>query len=238
MGRLMAIEGRKNAQDAKRGKIFTKLIRELTVAARAGGSDAKSNPRLRVATDKALAMNMSRDVIERAVKKATGELEGVEYEEIRYEGYAPGGIAVIVDCMTDNKVRTVADVRHAFSKNGGNLGTDGSVAFMFRKLGVLAFPGGVDEDAVTNAAIEAGADDVVVYPEDGAIDVITAPEAFQSVKDAMAAAGFVPEQAEVTLRADNDVAVAGETAESVRKLLDTLEDMDDVQNVYHNAELG
>jgi YebC/PmpR family DNA-binding regulatory protein len=238
MGRLMAIEGRKNAQDAKRGKIFTKLIRELTVAARAGGSDARANPRLRAATDKALAMNMSRDVIERAVKKATGELEGVEYEEIRYEGYAPGGIAVIVDCMTDNKVRTVADVRHAFSKNGGNLGTDGSVAFMFRKLGVLAFPGGVDEDAVTNAAIEAGADDVVVYPEDGAIDVITAPESFQSVKDAMAAAGFVPGQAEVTLRADNDVAVAGDTAESVRKLLDTLEDMDDVQNVYHNAELG
>jgi YebC/PmpR family DNA-binding regulatory protein len=154
MGRLMAIEGRKNAQDAKRGKIFTKLIRELTVAARAGGSDAKSNPRLRTATDKALAMNMSRDVIERAVKKATGELEGVEYEEIRYEGYAPGGIAVIVDCMTDNKVRTVADVRHAFSKNGGNLGTDGSVAFMFRKLGVLAFPGGSDEDAVTNVKVD------------------------------------------------------------------------------------
>jgi len=238
MGRLMAIEGRKNAQDAKRGKIFTKLIRELTVAARAGGSDAKANPRLRVATDKALAMNMSRDVIERAVKKATGELEGVEYEEIRYEGYAPGGIAVIVDCMTDNKVRTVADVRHAFSKNGGNLGTDGSVSFMFKKLGVLAFEGGVDEDAITNAAIEAGADDVVVYPEDGAIDVVTAPENFQSVKDAMAAAGFAPEQGEVTLRADNDVAVAGDTAEQVRKLLDMLEDMDDVQNVYHNADLG
>jgi YebC/PmpR family DNA-binding regulatory protein len=234
----MAIEGRKNAQDAKRGKVFTKLIRELAVAARAGGSDVKANPRLRTAVDKALSMNMSRDVIDRAVKKATGELEGVEYEEIRYEGYAPGGIAVIVDCMTDNKVRTVADVRHAFSKNGGNLGTDGSVAFMFKKLGVLAFPGGVDEDAVTNAAIEAGADDVVVYPEDGAIDVVTAPEAFQSVKDAMAAAGFVPEQAEVTLRADNDVAVSGDTAESVRKLLDMLEDMDDVQNVYHNAELG
>jgi YebC/PmpR family DNA-binding regulatory protein len=238
MGRLMAIEGRKNAQDAKRGKIFTKLIRELAVAARAGGSDAKANPRLRTAVDKALSMNMSRDVIDRAVKKATGELEGVEYEEIRYEGYAPGGIAVIVDCMTDNKVRTVADVRHAFSKNGGNLGTDGSVSFMFKKLGVLAFPGGSDEDAVTNAAIEAGADDVVVYPEDGAIDVITAPEAFQGVKDAMAAAGLVPEQAEVTLRADNDVAVSGDTAESVRKLLDMLEDMDDVQNVYHNAELG
>jgi YebC/PmpR family DNA-binding regulatory protein len=235
---LMAIEGRKNAQDAKRGKVFTKVIREISVAARAGGGDPKTNPRLRLAIDKALAVNMSRDVVERAVKKATGELEGVEYEEIRYEGYAPGGIAVIVDCMTDNKVRTVADVRHAFSKNGGNLGTDGSVAFMFRKVGVLAFPGGSDEDAVTNAAIEAGADDVVVYPEDGAIDVVTAPENFQAVKDAMAAAGLAPEQAEVTMRADNDVAVAGDTAEQVRKLLDMLEDMDDVQNVYHNAELG
>jgi YebC/PmpR family DNA-binding regulatory protein len=238
MGRLMAIEGRKNAQDAKRGKVFTKLIRELSVAARAGGGDAKSNPRLRTAIDKALAVNMSRDVVERAIKKATGELEGVEYEEIRYEGYAPGGIAVIVDCMTDNKVRTVADVRHAFNKHGGNLGTDGSVAFMFKKLGVLAFPGGSDEDAVTNAAIEAGADDVVVYPEDGAIDVVTAPDSFQAVKDAMAAGGFTPEQADVTLRADNDVAVAGETAEQVRKLLEFLEDMDDVQNVYHNADLG
>ena len=237
MGRLMAIEGRKNAQDAKRGKVFTKIIRELAVAARAGGGDPKSNPRLRTAIDKALAVNMSRDVIDRAVKKATGELEGVEYEEIRYEGYAPGGIAVIVDCLTDNKVRTVADVRHAFSKHGGNLGTDGSVSFMFRKLGVRAFPGGSDEDAVTNAAIEAGADDVVVYPEDGAIDVVTAPENFQAVKDAMAAAGLVPEQAEVTLRADNDVAVGGEVAEAVRKMLDLLEDMDDVQNVYHNAEL-
>jgi YebC/PmpR family DNA-binding regulatory protein len=238
MGRLMAIEGRKNAQDAKRGKVFTKLIRELAVAARAGGSDPKANPRLRTAVDKALSMNMSRDVIDRAIKKATGELEGVEYEEIRYEGYAPGGIAVIVDCMTDNKVRTVADVRHAFSKHGGNLGTDGSVSFMFKKLGVLTFPGGSDEDAVTNAAIEAGADDVVVYPEDGAIDVVTSPEAFQSVKDAMAAAGLVPEQAEVTLRADNDVAVGGDTAEAVRKMLDVLEDMDDVQNVYHNADLN
>jgi YebC/PmpR family DNA-binding regulatory protein len=238
MGRLMAIEGRKNAQDAKRGKVFTKVIREITVAARAGGGDPKTNPRLRMAMDKALGVNMSRDVVERAVKKATGELEGVEYEEIRYEGYAPGGIAVIVDCMTDNKVRTVADVRHAFSKNGGNLGTDGSVSFMFKKLGVLAFPGGSDEDAITNAAIESGADDVVVYPEDGAVDVVTAPENFQAVKDAMSAAGFAPEQGEVTLRADNDVAVAGDIAEQVRKLLDMLEDMDDVQNVYHNADLG
>src|SRR3954471_1094382 len=153
------IQHRKGAQDAKRGKIFTKVIREITIAARASGGDPATNPRLRLAIDKGLAANMNKDSIERAIKKATGELEGVEYEEIRYEGYAPGGIAVIVDCMTDNKVRTVADVRHDFSKNGGTLGTDGSVAFMFRKLGVLAFPGGVDEDAVTNAAIEAGADD-------------------------------------------------------------------------------
>src|SRR6187402_1682636 len=224
MGRGPSIEARKNAVDAQRGKIFTKVIREIGVAARAGGGDPAGNPRLRQAMDKGLAANMSKDVIERAIKKATGALEGVEYEEIRYEGYAPGGIAVIVDCMTDNKVRTVADVRHAFSKHGGNLGTDGSVSFMFKKLGVLAFPGGSDEDAVTNAAIEAGADDVVVYPEDGAIDVVTAPENFQAVKDAMAAAGFAAEQGEVTLRADNDVAVAGEAAEAVRKLIDFLED--------------
>jgi YebC/PmpR family DNA-binding regulatory protein len=237
MGRLMAIEGRKNAQDARRGKIFTKLIRELSVAARAGGSDPKANPRLRLAMDRALAQNMAKDVIERAIKKATGELEGVEYEEIRYEGYAPGGIAVIVECVTDNKVRTVADVRHAFNKCGGNLGTDGSVAFMFRKVGVLEYAAGANEDAITEAAIDAGADDVVVYPEDGAIDVLTAPEAFQSVKDAMEKGGFPPAQAAVTMRAENDVAVAGETAEHVVKMLDMLEDLDDVQHVWHNAEL-
>ncbi len=238
MGRLMAIEGRKNAQDAKRGKVFTKLIRELSVAARAGGGDPKVNPRLRMAMDRALGVNMAKDVIERAIKKATGELEGVSYEEIRYEGYAPGGIAVIVDCMTDNKVRTVADVRHAFSKCGGNLGTDGSVAFMFHKRGVLGYAAGANEDAITEAAINAGADDIVVYPEDGAIDVITAPEAFEAVKAAMVAAGFVPDEAAVTYRADNDVAVVGETAEHVVKMIDMLEDLDDVQNVYHNAELG
>ena len=237
MGRLMAIAGRKSAQDARRGKIFTKLIREISVAARQGGGDPGANPRLRLAMDKALDANMAKDVIERAVKKATGELEGISYEEIRYEGYAPGGVAVIVDCLTDNKVRTVSDVRHAFSKHGGNLGTDGSVAYLFRKCGVISLPAGSAEDAVIEAAIEAGADDVVVYPEDGAIDVITAPDAFTAVRDALAAAGLVPEAASVTLRADNDVKVGGEVAEQVIKLLDMLEDLDDVQNVYSNAEL-
>ena len=238
MGRGPSIEGRKNATDAKRGKIFTKIIREVTVAARAGGGDPGGNPRLRTAIDKGLSANMSKDVIERAIKKATGELEGVEYEEIRYEGYAPGGIAVIVDCLTDNKVRTVADVRHAFGKFGGNLGTDGSVAFMFNKVGVLSFDTGADEDAITEAAIEAGADDVVVYPEDGAIDVLTAPDAFETVKAAMVAANLEPGHAEVTWRADNDIAVEGDTAKAVVKLLDWLEDLDDVQSVYSNADLG
>ena len=237
MGRGPSIEGRKNAEDARRGKIFTKIIREISVAARAGGGEPANNPRLRVAVDKALSANMSKDVIERAIKKATGELEGVEYEEIRYEGYAPGGVAVIVDCLTDNKVRTVADVRHAFGKFGGNLGTDGSVAFMFRKLGALSFAAGADEEAITEAAIEAGADDVVVY-DDGAIDVLTAPDAFATVKAAMQTAGFHAAIAEITLRADNDIAVGGETAQQVAKLLRWLEDLDDVQNVYSNADLG
>ena len=238
MGRGPSIEARKNAVDAQRGKIFTKIIREIGVAARAGGGDPGGNPRLRAAIDKGLSVNMSKDVIERAIKKATGELEGVEYEEIRYEGYAPGGVAVIVDCLTDNRVRTVADVRHAFGKFGGNLGTEGSVAFMFRKLGVLSYGGGADEETITEAAIEAGADDIVVYPEDGAIDVLTSPESFAEVKQAMEAAGLAPELAEVTMRADNDIAVDGETAQQVVKLLRWLEDMDDVQNVYSNAELG
>ena len=237
MGRLMKIAGRKGAQDARRGKIFTKLIREIGVAARQGGGDPGGNPRLRLAMDKALGANMAKDVIERATKKATGGLEGVNYEELRYEGYAPGGVAVIVDCMTENKVRTVGEVRHAFSKCGGNLGTDGSVAFMFRKCGVLSFAAGSDEDRITEAAIDAGADDVVVYPEDGAIDVITSPEQFEAVKNAMASAGLAAEEAEVTMRADNDVKVGGETAEQVIKLLEMLEDLDDVQSVYYNAEL-
>ncbi|HET6435739.1 MAG TPA: YebC/PmpR family DNA-binding transcriptional regulator [Xanthomonadaceae bacterium] len=235
MGRGPSIEARKNAADAQRGKIFTKVIREIGVAARAGGGDPAGNPRLRAAIDRGLQVNMSKDVIERAIKKATGELEGVTYEEIRYEGYAPGGVAVIVDCLTDNRVRTVADVRHAFSKFGGNLGTEGSVAFMFHKTGVLSYAAGADEDKVTEAAIEAGADDVVVYPEDGAIDVLTSPEAFAEVRQAMEAAGLAPDLAEVTMRADNDTDVSGETAEQVARLLRWLEDMDDVQNVYSNA---
>jgi YebC/PmpR family DNA-binding regulatory protein len=237
MGRGPSIEGRKNAEDARRGKIFTKIIREIGVAARAGGGDPAGNPRLRTAIDKGLSANMSKDVIERAIRKATGELEGVEYEEIRYEGYAPGGVAVIVDCLTDNKVRAVADVRHAFGKFGGNLGTDGSVAFMFRKLGVLSFAAGADEDELTEAAIDAGADDVVAY-DDGAIDVLTTPDAFAAVKAAMEAAGLKADIAEVTMRADNDIAVTGDTAQQVAKLLAWLEDLDDVQSVYCNAELG
>jgi len=238
MGRGPSIEGRKNATDARRGKIFTKIIREISVAARAGGGEPANNPRLRVAIDKGLSANMSKDVVERAIKKATGELEGVEYEEIRYEGYAPGGVAVIVDCLTDNKVRTVADVRHAFGKFGGNLGTDGSVAFMFKKVGVLSYAPGADEDKVTEAAIEAGADDVVVYADDGSIDVVTAPDGFEQVKSGMEGAGLKPDIAEITMRADNDIAVAGDTAQQVAKLLAWLEDLDDVQNVYSNADLG
>ena len=238
MGRGPSIEARKNASDAQRGKIFTKIIREISVAARKGLPDPANNPALRTAIDKGLAINMPKDTIERALKKATGELEGVEYEEIRYEGYAPGGVAVIADCLTDNRVRTVADVRHAFGKFGGNLGTEGSVSFMFHKVGVLSYDAGANEDAITEAAIEAGADDVVVYPDDGSIDVLTAPDAFEGVKAAMEGAGLKADLAEVTFRADNDIAVEGETAQQVVKLLRWLEDLDDVQNVYSNAELG
>jgi YebC/PmpR family DNA-binding regulatory protein len=231
------IQHHKGKQDQVRGRIFTKIIREIGVAARAGGGDSSGNPRLRLALDKAFANNMPKDNIDRAIKKATGELEGVNYEEIRYEGYAPGGVAVIVDTMTDNRTRTVADVRHAFTKHGGNLGTDGSVAFMFKKLGVLSFAPGADEDRITEVAIEAGADDVVVYPDDRSIDVLTSPDAYQTVKAAMIAAGLKPDQSEITWRAENDIAVEGDTAVAVAKLLERLEDLDDVQNVYSNADL-
>ena len=232
------IKHRKERQDAKKGKIFTKWIRELTVAARQGGGDPGSNPRLRLALDKALGANMSRDIIDRAVARGAGAADTDDMVELTYEGYGPGGVAVMVECMTDNRNRTAAAVRHAFSKCGGNLGTDGSVAFMFKKTGVLSFAPGADEEKVTEAAIEAGADDIVVYPEDGSIDVLTSPDAFGGVRDAMAAAGLKADQADVTYRADNDIAVAGETAQQVAKLLDWLEDLDDVQNVYSNAELG
>jgi YebC/PmpR family DNA-binding regulatory protein len=231
------IQHRKGKQDALRGAQFTKLVREIHVAARNGGGDPAMNPRLRLAIERANAVSMPRDNIERAIKKATGELEGVSYEELRYEGYAPGGVAVIVECLTDNRNRTVAEVRHAFNKHGGNLGTDGSVAFMFRKLGVLSFAPGASEDAVMEAAMEAGADDIVVYPDDGSIEVLTQPETFERVRELMTAAGVKPDDAEITMRADNDIAVEGEAAQSVAKMLDRLEELDDVQNVYSNADL-
>lgn len=232
------IQHRKGKQDALRGKIFTKLVREITVAARSGGGDPAGNPRLRLAVEKAIAASMPKDNIERAIKKATGELEGVQYEELRYEGYAPGGVAVIVDCMTDNRQRTVADVRHAFSKFGGNLGTEGSVAFMFRKLGVLSWAPGADETRITEAAIDAGAEDLRVHPEDGSIELLCAPEDLDTVKEAMQAAGLPPDAAEVTMRAETDIAVDGDGARQVAKLLDWLEELDDVQTVYSNAALG
>ncbi len=229
------IQHRKNAQDAKRGKLFTKLIREITVAARAGGSDVTSNPRLRLATDKALAANMTRDTIDRAVKRGAGELEGVNYEEIRYEGYGPGGAAILVDCMTDNRNRTVAEVRHAFTKMGGNLGTDGSVAYLFDKKGVISFPAGMDEEAVMEAALEGGAEDVVV-DDDGAIEVLTDPDSFDTVVAALLERGLEPENAEVTMRAETAAPLDEETSQSVLKLLELLDDLDDVQNVFTNAD--
>ena len=229
------IQHRKNAQDAKRGKLFTKLIREITVAARAGGSDANTNPRLRLATDKALAANMTRDTIDRAVKRGAGELEGVNYEELRYEGYAPGGAAILVDCMTDNRNRTVAEVRHAFTKTGGNLGTDGSVAYLFEKKGVIEYLPGTDDDAVMEAALEGGAEDVQV-DDDGAIEVLTEPDAYEPVLVALRAAGLEPENAELTMRAGTLAPLDEETAQSVLKLLNMLDDLDDVQNVYTNAD--
>ncbi|OOG25609.1 hypothetical protein B1C78_06495 [Thioalkalivibrio denitrificans] len=229
------IQHRKNAQDAKRGKLFTKLIKEITVAARLGGSDINANPRLRLAVDKALDANMTKDTVERAIKRGAGELEGVNYEEIRYEGYGPGGVAIMVDCMTDNRNRTVAEVRHAFTKCGGNLGTDGSVAYLFEKQGILSYPEGSDEDRVMEVALEAGAEDVIVN-DDGSIDVITDPDEYQDVRSAMTESGLKPERSEVTMRAATAAPVDAENAPALLKLLDMLDDQDDVQNVYTNAD--
>ncbi|MEW6039463.1 MAG: YebC/PmpR family DNA-binding transcriptional regulator [Pseudomonadota bacterium] len=231
------IQHRKGAQDAKRGKLFTKLIREITVSSRTGGPDPGNNPRLRTAMDKALVANMSKDTIERAIKKGSGAADGDNYEEVRYEGYGPGGIAVLVDCLTDNRNRTVAEVRHAFSKAGGNLGTDGSVAYLFSKVGVVSFGAVLGEDGVMEPALDAGAEDVVVN-EDGSVDVLTAPDQFEAVRNALQAAGLTPESAEVTMRASTSVKLDQEDAEKMIRLLERLEDLDDVQNVYSNADIS
>jgi YebC/PmpR family DNA-binding regulatory protein len=230
------IRHRKGAQDAKRGKIFTKLIREITVAAKISG-DPASNPRLRAAIDNALSNNMTKDTIERAVKRGSGDMDGENYEEIRYEGYGPNGVAVMVDCLTDNRNRTVSEVRHAFTKSGGNLGTDGSVAYLFTKTGIMSYPVGSDEDAIMEAALEAGAEDVVTN-DDGSIDVITPWEDLVSVKEAMIAAGHEPENAEVTMQASTNVDLELEDAQKVMRLIDMLEDLDDVQNVHTNADFS
>jgi len=230
------IQHRKGRQDDKRGRIWTRLIREIMVAARLGGAELDINPRLRLAVEKAKAANMPADNIKRNIDKATGNLEGVSYEEIRYEGYGIGGAAIIVDTMTDNRVRTVADVRFAFSKHGGNMGTEGSVAFQFKHCGQLIFAPGSNEDQIMEIALEAGADDVIT-DEDGAIEVLTPPTSFEAVKNALEAAGLKPEVAEVTYRADNTIEIEGDDAVKMQKLLDALEDLDDVQEVYHNAAL-
>jgi YebC/PmpR family DNA-binding regulatory protein len=231
------IQHRKGRQDEKRGRIWTRLIREIVVAARHGGGDLAMNPRLRLAVEKAKAANMPADTIRKNVDKATGNLEGTSYEEVRYEGYGIGGAAILIDCMTDNRVRTVAEVRHAFSKYGGNLGTEGSVAFQFRHCGQLVFAPGTSEDAVMAAALDAGADDVVAH-DDGSIEVITAPADFEAVKAALEKAGLIAEVAEVTMRPESVVALEGEDAQRMQKLIDVIEDLDDVQALYHNAEMG
>ncbi len=231
------IQHRKGAQDKKRGKLFTKLIREIAVAARIGGSDIDANPRLRLAVDKARAQSMPKDNIERAIKRGAGELDGEDYQEMRYEGYGPGGTAVMVDCLTDNRNRTVADVRHAFSKYGGNLGAEGSVNYLFNQVGQLLFPPGSDEDAVMEAAIEAGAEDVVVDSDDS-IEVLTDPAEFETVRDTIVAAGLKPETAQVTMRASTNSTLESKEAASMVKLLEALEDLDDVQEVYSNADIS
>jgi YebC/PmpR family DNA-binding regulatory protein len=231
------IQHRKGRQDEKRGKAWTRVIREIMVAARQGGGDPTANPRLRLAIEKAKAVNLPADTVKRNIDKATGNLEGVSYEEIRYEGYGIAGAAIIVDCMTDNRVRTVAEVRHAFSKYGGNLGTEGSVAFQFKHCGQFIFAPGANEDRVMEVALEAGAEDVVTG-EDGSIEVLSAAAEFEAVKQALEAAGLKPEVAEVTMRAENPVDLAGEEGVRMQKLLDALEDLDDVQDVFHNASIA
>jgi YebC/PmpR family DNA-binding regulatory protein len=230
------IQHRKGRQDEKRGKIWTRIIREITVAARAGGGDLATNPRLRLAVERAKAANMPADRVKYNIDKATGNQEGVHYEEIRYEGYGIGGAAILVDTMTDNKVRTVAEVRHAFSKYGGNMGTEGSVVFQFKHCGQLIFAPGTNEDKVMEVALEAGAEDVITH-DDGAIEVLTAYAEFEAVKNALEAAGLVPEMAEVTMRPENPIELSGEDAARMQKLLDVLEELDDTQNIYHNAEI-
>ncbi|HUW51034.1 MAG TPA: YebC/PmpR family DNA-binding transcriptional regulator [Sulfuricella sp.] len=228
------IKHKKAATDAKRGKIFTRLIKEITVAAKMGGGDISCNPRLRLAVDKAFENNMPKDNVERAIKRGTGDLEGVNYEELRYEGYGPAGVAVMVDCLTDNKTRTVADVRHAFAKHGGNLGTDGSVAFLFKHCGQMLFAPGTDEDKLMEAALEAGAEDVVTN-DDGSIEVTTDPYGFAAVKEALTKAGFQPELGEVTMKPANETELTGDDATKMHKLIDALESLDDVQEVYTTA---
>jgi len=231
------IQHRKGRQDEKRQRIWTRVVREIMVAARTGGGDPTANPRLRLAIEKAKAANMPADTVKRNIDKATGNLEGVTYEEIRYEGYGIGGAAIIVDTMTDNRVRTVAEVRHAFSKHGGNMGTEGSVAFQFKHCGQLIFAPGTSEDKVMEVALEAGADDVIV-DEEGAIEVLTSTADFEAVKNALEAAGLMADMAEVTMRAENSIDLSGEDAVKMQKLLDILEDLDDVQNVFHNASIS
>lgn len=231
------IKHRKAAQDKKRGKIWTKLIREVTVAAREGGADPNSNPRLRLAMDKAFGANMPKDTVDRAIKRGAGGADGESYEEIRYEGYGPSGVAIMVDCMTDNRNRTAAEVRHGFTKHGGNLGTDGSVAYLFTKQGVISFQPGTDEDAVMEAALEAGAEDVVTN-DDGSLDVITTPEDFAAVRDALAEAGLDTSVSEVTFNASTSAELDRDGAEKLLRMIDVLEDLDDVQDVFHNADIS
>ncbi len=229
------IKHRKAAQDAKRGKVFTKHIREITVAAREGGGEVQDNPRLRIAVDKALGANMTRDTIDRAIKRGTGDLEGVSYEDIRYEGYAPAGIAVLVECSTDNRNRTVAEVRHAFSKYNGNMGTEGSVAYMFQRIGIISLPAGTDEEAVMELVLDAGAQDIETL-DDTTVEIQCPPEVFNQVVNILIEAGLEPESSEVIQKADNEISLTVEDAEKVIKLIDALEDLDDVQDVFTNAD--